>query len=137
VRPTIAGPTFTVPLAIAFLCLLVTTGARQPAKVPRIGYLRATSPQAEAPLFEAFRQGLRELGYTEGQNIVIERRYASGELGRLPTLAAELVQLKVDVIVVGGTSGAIAASAIWAGSQGRTSSSNTAGRTRSTTASPG
>ena len=62
----------------------------------------ATSPSANAARIEAFRQGLRELGYVEGKNIVIEWRYAEGKLDRLPALAAELVRLKVDVIVTAG-----------------------------------
>jgi putative tryptophan/tyrosine transport system substrate-binding protein len=74
--------------------------AQQPTKVPRIGYLSAgvglSSPR------EAFRQGLRELGYVEGKNIIIEYRNAEGKFDRLPALAAELVRLKVDVIVTGG-----------------------------------
>ncbi len=74
--------------------------AQQPKKVPRIGYLSARSgPESRD---ESFRQGLRELGYVEGKNIVIESRYAEGKLDRLPALAAELVRLKVDVIVTGG-----------------------------------
>src|SRR5438552_9171694 len=70
--------------------------AQQTKKVPRIGYL-AADPQA--PTQEAFRQGLRDLGYIEGQSILIEWRYAEDKIGRFPELAAELVRLKVDVIV--------------------------------------
>jgi putative ABC transport system substrate-binding protein len=73
--------------------------AQQPAKVPRIGYLTASSPSAIADRTEAFRQGLRELGYIEGKNIVIEWRPTEGKANRLAMLAAELVRLKVDVIV--------------------------------------
>src|SRR6266498_4160793 len=89
---------------IAFL--LVVTGAvaqaQQPKKVPRIGYLSAFEPARESPRSEAIRLALRELGYIEGQNIAIEYRYAEGKLDRLPELAAELVRLKVDIIVVTG-----------------------------------
>ncbi len=77
-------------------------GAQQPTKVPRIGYLSAVSPSANAVRIEALRQGLRELGYIEGKNIVIEYRYAEGKLDRQSELAAELVRLKVDVIVTAG-----------------------------------
>ncbi len=78
--------------------------AQQPARIPRIGILGASSASFNLPRVEAFRQRLRELGYVEGKNIVIEYRYAEGKLERLPDLAAELVRLKVDVIVtVGGT----------------------------------
>ena len=83
-------------------CVAVIAEAQQPKKVPRIGYLTATSPSAIPARTEAFRQGLRELGYVEGKNIVIEWRYAEGKLDRLPALAAELVRLKVDVIVTAG-----------------------------------
>ncbi len=76
--------------------------AQQPGKVPRIGFLSATSLSAIAARIEAFRQGLRELGYVEGKNIVIEYRYAEGKLDRLSELAAELVRLKVDIIVSAG-----------------------------------
>ena len=86
--------------------LLVVAGAvaqaQQQVKVPRIGFLSATSPSAIAARVEAFRRGLRELGYVEGKNIVIEWRYAEGKLDRLSELAAELVRLKVDVIVSAG-----------------------------------
>jgi len=76
--------------------------AQQPTKVPRIGRLGASSATGETARVEAFRQGLRELGYVEGKNIVIEWRHAEGKLDRLPALAAELVRLKVAVIVTGG-----------------------------------
>ena len=94
---------------ILFLLLttvLLTTAsladAQQPKKVPRIGFLFSTSPSLSSARLEAFRQGLRELGYVEGKNIAIEYRYAEGKLDLLPALAAELVRLKVDVIVTGG-----------------------------------
>src|SRR2546425_148493 len=70
--------------------------AQQPTKVPRIGFLAATSSSAISARVEAFRQGLRELGYVEGKNIVIESRFAEGNLDRLPALAAELISLNVD-----------------------------------------
>jgi putative ABC transport system substrate-binding protein len=89
---------------IAFV--LVATGAvataQQPTTIPRIGFLITSSPSVIAPRMDAFRQGLRELGYVEGKNIVIEQRHAEGKLDRLPALAAELVRLKVDVIVTSG-----------------------------------
>jgi putative tryptophan/tyrosine transport system substrate-binding protein len=76
-------------------------GAQQTAKIPRVGYLSSASPSATlAP--GAFRQALRDLGFVEGKNIVIEQRYAELKLDRLPELAAELVRLKVDIIVAGG-----------------------------------
>ena len=77
--------------------------AQQPKKVPRIGFLATVPPSAIAARTEAFRQGLRELGYVEGKNIVIEWRYAEGKADRLPALAAELIHLKVDVIVTAGS----------------------------------
>jgi putative ABC transport system substrate-binding protein len=76
--------------------------AQQPTRIPRIGYLGGTSPAAYAGRIEAFRHGLRELGYVEGQNIVIERRFAEGKSDRLGELAAELVRLKVDILVSAG-----------------------------------
>src|SRR5215475_14213674 len=76
--------------------------AQQPKKIPRIGYLGANPRSTSPARIDAFRQGLRELGYTEGKNIIIEYRYAEGKLDRLPALAAELVGLKVDIIVMGG-----------------------------------
>jgi putative ABC transport system substrate-binding protein len=76
--------------------------AQQPAKIPRIGYLTGASLSAIAARAEAFRQGLRELGYVEGKNIVVEWRSPEGKADRLPVLVAELVRLKVDIILSGG-----------------------------------
>jgi len=87
-------------LSAMLLALCASAEARQAKKVPRIGYLSAGDP--DAARIEPFRQGLRELGYVEGKNIFIEWRYAEGKLDRLPALAAELVLLKVDVIVTSG-----------------------------------
>ena len=78
--------------------------AQQPKKVPRIGFLGFTSLSGIAARIEAFQQGLREFGYVEGKNIVVEYRSAEGELDRLPELAAELVRLKVEIIVTSGPS---------------------------------
>jgi putative tryptophan/tyrosine transport system substrate-binding protein len=83
--------------------------AQQPTKISRIGFLGASSASTLAARIEAFRQGLRELGYVEGKSIVIEYRWAEGKFDRLPALAAELVRLKVDVIVTGGTTSTRAA----------------------------
>jgi putative tryptophan/tyrosine transport system substrate-binding protein len=92
-------------VVVVLLALGVIAEAQQPKKIPRIGYLGAASPSTNAGRREAFQQGLRELGYVDGKNIVIEWRSAEGKLDRLPALAAELVRLKVDVIVTGGGSG--------------------------------
>ena len=73
--------------------------AQQPTKIPRIGFLTSGFPVAVAHLLEGFKQGLRELGYVEGQNVLLELRYGEATAERLPILAAELVNLKVDVIV--------------------------------------
>ena len=83
--------------------------AQQAEKVYRIGYLGPSSATAVSRFTEAFRQGLRELGWVEGQNIVIEYRFAEGQYDRLPDLAAELARLKVDVIVAIPTPAAVAA----------------------------
>jgi len=99
----------TLLFALGVLCSLLlapcsTVGAQQPKSVPRIGFLSAASAAEVAFRTEPFRQGLRELGYVEGKNIVIEYRYAEGKLDRLPALAAELVRLRVDLIVTAGPS---------------------------------
>jgi ABC-type uncharacterized transport system substrate-binding protein len=88
--------------AVVLLAVAVIAEAQQPKKVPRIGYLTASTPVAQLPGTEALREGLREFGYVEGQNIAIEFRYAEEKPERLPSLAAEMVRLKVDVIVTGG-----------------------------------
>ncbi len=99
-------------LWFVFCILLLTLSvaeAQQPKKVPRIGYLAAASPSADAPRLEAFRQGLRELGYIEGQNIIVDYRYEDREFERLPNLAAELIRLRIDVLVAVTTNAALAA----------------------------
>jgi putative tryptophan/tyrosine transport system substrate-binding protein len=92
-------------IAVTFLAIIVLgsiqlAGAQQPKKVPRIGYLSSQDPTRESTRSEPFRLALRELGYIEGQNIASEHRYAEGKQDRYPELAAELVRLKVDIIVV-------------------------------------
>jgi putative tryptophan/tyrosine transport system substrate-binding protein len=93
---------FGFALGTLLLALRLPAAAQQPQKVPRIGFFSSTSFSTISSRVEAFRQGLRELGYVEGKNIVIEWRYAEGKFDRLPALAAELVRLKVDVIVSAG-----------------------------------
>jgi putative ABC transport system substrate-binding protein len=89
-------------LATLLLVSIHLAEAQQPKKVPLIGYLSPFDPATESAPAEAIRLALRELGYIEGQNIAIEYRYAEGKLDRLPELAAELVRLKLDIIVVSG-----------------------------------
>jgi len=96
-------------IAVVLLALGVTAEAQQPRKAPRIGFLSTASASGIAANLEAFRQGLRESGYTEGKNIRIEYRWAEGKLDRPPELAAELVRLGVDIIVTGGTPPVLAA----------------------------
>ena len=88
-------------LVIVFTLMTGAAGAQaqQPKTIPRVGFLATVSPNTISSRVEAFRQGLRDLGYVEGKNLVIEYRYAEGKADRLPALAAELVRLKVDVIV--------------------------------------
>jgi putative ABC transport system substrate-binding protein len=89
-------------LATFFLTTASLAEAQQPKKVPRIGYLSVTDPASESFRVEAIRLALRERGYVEGQNIATEYRYAEGKFDRLPELAADLVRLKVDIILVAG-----------------------------------
>jgi putative tryptophan/tyrosine transport system substrate-binding protein len=98
-----------VALGVLLLGLGFSAQAQQTKKVPRIGVLAPPSPSFFAPRDDAFRQGLRELGYVEGKNVVIEHRYAEGKLDRLPRLAAELVDLNVDVILTASEFGVLAA----------------------------
>ena len=93
----------------AIACPMGVRAQQQTGKVPRIGFLSLTSPSDRPPLLDAFRQGLRDLGWVEGQNIVIDYRYAEGRVDRLPDLAAELVRLEVDLMLSWGTQGVTAA----------------------------
>src|SRR6266850_80057 len=87
-------------VAVVLLAVAVTAEAQQPKKVPQIGYLSSSDPATESTRAEAIRLALRKLGYIEGQNIAIEYRYAEGKVDRFSELTAELVRLKVDIIVV-------------------------------------
>src|SRR5258705_11284919 len=100
---------FAITLFLGALFGPDTAGAQQAAKVARIGWLALNLAASPPQLHGAFRQGLRDLGYVEGRNVVIEYRDAEGKPERLPALAAELVALKVDVIVAGATPHALAA----------------------------
>jgi putative tryptophan/tyrosine transport system substrate-binding protein len=102
---------FCIALSAVLLALTLPAGAQQPTKVPRIGFLNTNAPAAFTTRTEGFRQGLRELGYVEGKNILIEYRYAEGKLDLLPSLAAEIVRLNVDVIVTAVSSSTVAAKA--------------------------
>src|SRR5437762_5563861 len=99
-----------VTLTLSLLAAPLAAEAQQAGRVPRIGFLNLTSPSDRPSHLDSFRQRLRELGWVEGQNIVIDDRYAEGRVDRLPDLAAELVRLKVDLIVASaGTQAATAA----------------------------
>ena len=90
-------------IAVVLLAVAVIAEAQQPKKVPRVGFLLqrvSPTPTTPEPFADAFRQGLRDLGYVEGKNILVEYRYAEGKRDRTPSQVAELVQLKVDVLVV-------------------------------------
>jgi putative ABC transport system substrate-binding protein len=100
-----SGKIFIWLLATVLLTTAPPAEAQQPKKIPRVGYLDGASLSAVAARIEAFRHGLRELGYIDGKNILIEWKSAEGNVERLPTLAAELVRLKVAVIVTGGATG--------------------------------
>jgi putative tryptophan/tyrosine transport system substrate-binding protein len=96
----------TVLLLIGFVVASIHFAeAQQTGKVPRIGFLSGRDSKTPGPYIEAFRQGLRDMGYIEGKSILVEYRYAEGKLDRVPRLLAELVQLKVDVLVAGFTVG--------------------------------
>ena len=96
---------------MSLLAVPLRLAAQPPQRVPRVGYLFSFTPAEARHLWEACRQGLRELGYVEGQNIVLEPRWADGRHERLPELAADLVRLKVDVIVSAATPASRAAKA--------------------------
>jgi len=91
-------PIFSILLIVPLVVVGAIVQAQQPEKVPRIGFLSATSPSAQNAFLDAFKQGLRDLGYVVGQNVALEIRAAEGKYDSLPDRAAELVRLKVDVI---------------------------------------
>ena len=93
---------FSILLVVAVVVVAAIAHAQQPGKIPRIGYLSSNDPATESTRSEAIRRALRALGHIEGQNIAIEYRYAEGKPDRFTELAAELVHLKVDIIVVAG-----------------------------------
>ena len=101
---------FAAAFAVCLLATPLAVDAQQPSRVARIGYLGSGSPEwpQTRAVLDAFRQGLRERGYVEGQNIVIEYRFAEGKLDRLPDLAAELARIKPDLIFAGATPAALA-----------------------------
>ena len=101
--------TFLSGLILGTLSTPLAGKAQPTGKVNRIGYLSPLAAAAAAPYLEAFRQGLRELGYVEGQNFTIESRFAGGKFDRLPELAVELIGQRVDVMLVGSNPGALAA----------------------------
>src|SRR5215471_6766273 len=98
--------TFVAILTGGLLAAPLAAEAQQPPKVPRIGFLRAGPPPRD--FVEGFRQGLRDLGYVEGQNMVIDYRFTDGTTAQLPNLAGELLQGKVDVVLASGTEAVLA-----------------------------
>jgi putative ABC transport system substrate-binding protein len=96
---------------IALLLAALLAGAQQPGRTYRIAYLAAAPRAANQALLDQFLQGMRDLGYVEGQNLILEYRFADGTLERLPALAREVAQLKPDVIFVSTTPGSLAAKA--------------------------
>jgi putative tryptophan/tyrosine transport system substrate-binding protein len=110
--PRKATAMYRSPLWLLLVLLLASVHlaeAQQTKKVPQIGFLASGSPSSDSTRIDAFRQGLRDLGHVEGQNIGIEYRYAEGKTDRFTDLASELVQLKVAVIVTSSTPGVLAA----------------------------
>jgi putative ABC transport system substrate-binding protein len=97
-QSAIRNPKFLVLLSALLFALCVSAQAQQPTKVPRIGFQLDAPAATAAARIEAFRQGLRELGYIEGKNIIIEWRSSEGRIERRSEIAAEFVRLKVDVI---------------------------------------
>src|SRR5262245_51887861 len=93
---------FGISLCAMLFALCVVAEAQQAKKGPRIAYFSAGTASSQASRLEVFKQGLRDLGYVSGKDIVIEQRYAEGKLNHVDALAAELVRLNLDVIVTGG-----------------------------------
>jgi putative ABC transport system substrate-binding protein len=100
---------FVVVLTLGLFAVPLAAQMQAPRKVPRVGYVFTRVSSADQRLWDTARQGLRDLGYVEGQSITLEVRWAEGRSERLPELVAELVRLKVDVLVVASTPGALAA----------------------------
>src|SRR5262249_39266954 len=98
-----------VILTLGLFLAPLAANAQPPATIPRVGFIEATSPGPGRHILDAFRQGLRELGYIEGRTITIEARWAEERPERFPNLVAELIRLKVDVLVVATGAGARAA----------------------------
>jgi len=98
-----------IPLALALLAAPLAAEGQQAGRTVTIGYLGNSSPSLESNVVEAFREGLRQLGYVEGRNLIIKFEWAEGQQERHPVLARELVRLKPDVILTTGTPGALAA----------------------------
>src|SRR5262249_16459868 len=98
-----------ISTTLSILTVPPTAAAQGSRQVTRIGRLSPLSASAAGPIEDAFRQRLRDLGWIEGQNLAMEDRFPDGEVNRLPDLAAELVRLKVDVILAGSTPGVLAA----------------------------
>jgi putative tryptophan/tyrosine transport system substrate-binding protein len=98
-----------VVLAVSLTLASLTVEAQQAGQIPRIGYLSASSAEADKNRFAHFRRGMQELGYIEGKNIVIEQRYAAGQIEKITELPAELIRLNVDVLVVYGDAAILAA----------------------------
>jgi len=96
-------------LILSLLVVPLTSQAQRPTTIPRIGFIGPSSATAAGHFLDAFRQGLRDLGYVEGETIAVEVRWAEGVADRFPDLIAELIRLKVDVLVVGAAAGALAA----------------------------
>jgi hypothetical protein len=94
---------FCLALCAMLLALSLPVEAQQAKAVPKIGYLSASTRVSHMPSFQAFQEGLRELGYVEGRNITIEARFAEGKANRLPELVSELIRLKVDILLAGGS----------------------------------
>jgi putative tryptophan/tyrosine transport system substrate-binding protein len=103
------NPKSAILVAALLFALSSSADAQQSKTVVRVGYLSVLSPSTDSARIEAFRQGLRELGYIEGQSVTLETRYAEGKLDKLPDLAGQLVQSKPDLIVVGGSTATRAA----------------------------
>src|SRR5215470_19870115 len=91
---------FSTALCALLLALSFPAEAQQPTKIRRIGYVSGSGPVTSDPRFDALRQGLRDLGYIEGKNILLEYRYAEGRQDPIPSLVADLVELKVDVLLL-------------------------------------